>query len=154
MKVQQAFLKELMTLQACRNPYIVQILYWNMATAGHYFLVTELMVKGSLADCIKKDLAAGTTEFAWVDAAWGWRICMDALRGVCFLHSKGLVHNDLKPANILVDENNRGKVGDVGLAGDTGTRAEGATRAFAPPEVFKGGATDRSDMYSIGVVGA
>ncbi|MFT4843329.1 MAG: serine/threonine protein kinase [Candidatus Azotimanducaceae bacterium] len=75
-------------------------------------------------------------------------------------HLQGVVHRDLKPQNILVDENGRAKVIDFGIARSMANDAqwtEGGvvlgTLHYMSPEQLRGRAVDlRSDIYSLGVV--
>jgi serine/threonine-protein kinase len=74
-------------------------------------------------------------------------------RAVATAHDAGIVHGDLKPANIFIDRNGP-KVGDFGVARvldeETGATTLAATPAFAAPEVLRGGKpTKESDVYSL-----
>ncbi len=89
------------------------------------------------------------------------RIARGALEALAYIHANGVVHRDLKPENILVDENDRIKLIDFGIAGDTSARrltyANFTTALGTPdyisPEQVKGKRGDgRSDLYSMGVI--
>jgi len=88
---------------------------------------------------------------------WGHQIA----EGMAYLHTKGVVHRDLKPDNILVTTDDRLVIGDFGTAALDGARrltfkhlAESlGTPAYMSPEQVRGGRGDaRSDIYSWGVM--
>jgi len=97
-----------------------------------------------------------------------YRIVADVARALAYLHSRGLVHRDVKSSNILVtreaskDGAGTGppaaiaKLMDFGLAdttqATTGSRIHG-TVGYLPPETARGGRIDpRADIYSLGIV--
>ncbi|HEV8246236.1 MAG TPA: serine/threonine-protein kinase, partial [Polyangiaceae bacterium] len=71
------------------------------------------------------------------------------------LHRAGLLHGDVKPANIIVEQGGRTTFVDLGLAApwrDGGTTAEGLTPRYAAPELFEGKPlTVRAEVYALGV---
>jgi serine/threonine protein kinase len=78
------------------------------------------------------------------------------LSGLDRIHKSKLVHRDLKPENIFISESNQLMIGDMGLAkqmtSDSVDGVEGTT-IFMAPEVLSGeGATEKSDVFSLGVV--
>ena len=74
------------------------------------------------------------------------------LRTLAFVHARGLLHLDLKPANVLV-EAGRTRLLDFGLAGAEWSAASGATPAWAAPEQLRGAAVDRrTDLYAAGAL--
>jgi len=73
------------------------------------------------------------------------------------LHSRGIVHRDVKPANIIVSDTGRTTLVDLGMAketqdqGLTGSRELLGTAAYLAPEVIKGQAQHPgSDLYALG----
>ncbi|HTW79557.1 MAG TPA: serine/threonine-protein kinase [Terracidiphilus sp.] len=89
------------------------------------------------------------------------RIATEVLDALEYIHANGVVHRDLKPENIMVDENDRIKLIDFGIAGDAGARrltyanftAALGTPNYISPEQVKGKRGDgRSDLYSMGVI--
>lgn len=78
------------------------------------------------------------------------------LHALHFLQQNGIIHGDVKPSNLLVDKNNRIKLGDFGIArrmtGDPGSIIKGTTKYMAP-EVLSdqfGDVGPHSDLYSLG----
>src|SRR5262249_20675915 len=71
------------------------------------------------------------------------------------LHRAGLLHGDVKPANIIVEAGGRTTFVDLGLAApwrEGGTTAEGLTPRYAAPELFAGKPlTVRAEVYALGV---
>ena len=86
-------------------------------------------------------------------------MCLDAAKGMCFLHGEGIIHRDLKSANLLVDRSYRVKVCDFGLARALSTSTGGSRRRVGTPQydapevIVDGKPGDQfSDVYSFGVV--
>ena len=88
------------------------------------------------------------------------RYTIDVLKGLSFLHSQNppIIHRDIKPQNVIVDEQGNCFLIDMGISrifhknNEADTRVAG-TRAIAPPEQFGYSQTDvRSDIYSVGVL--
>lgn len=76
------------------------------------------------------------------------------LVGLRVCHDFGLVHRDVKPANVFLDEKGRALLGDLGLARlatDTGVPIAGTPRVRAPELFLAGNATKVSDVYAVGV---
>lgn len=85
------------------------------------------------------------------------RLAIDICEALVFCQKKGLIHRDIKPANILVDQNDRFKLGDFGgartLEQTIGGYSKQGTEYYMAPEVYLGrpyGAT--VDLYSLGLV--
>ena len=87
------------------------------------------------------------------------RLARELLSALAHVHAAGIVHRDVKPGNILLDEHDRSQLTDFGIArpqdGETMTQTGmvmGTIRYLAP-EVAEGGpATERSDLYAAGGV--
>ena len=88
------------------------------------------------------------------------RICrravlQDILNGVDYLHHRGILHNDLKPDNILVTRTGAARILDFGLSASSDSiyrGCQGGTDGYTAPEILRGGeaAGPASDIYSIG----
>lgn len=82
-------------------------------------------------------------------------ILRDCLAAVAALHREGVVHSDLKPANLMVKRTGNAKIIDIGSAfeHENPPPRRTCTPAYAAPEVLEGGeCTPRSDLCSLGYV--
>jgi serine/threonine protein kinase len=86
------------------------------------------------------------------------RMIVDVCRGLHFAHKMGVVHRDVKPANILVTRDRVVKILDFGIAriGDSDMTQSGmvlGTPSYISPELLKGAKVDyRADMWAVGVI--
>jgi serine/threonine protein kinase len=84
------------------------------------------------------------------------KLLRDVCQGLSEVHSKGLIHFDLKPENIFVSNNNEAFLGDFGLCSSTHDCSlfenEGDSR-YLDPNIFSGLSSLRSDIYSLGIMG-
>jgi eukaryotic-like serine/threonine-protein kinase len=85
-------------------------------------------------------------------------IALDILSGVAYAHSQGVIHCDLKPANIMIDTSGVARIMDFGIA-KTITNKNNENQGFlgtplyAAPERFSGSAPNQtSEMFSIGMI--
>src|SRR5882762_6625364 len=112
---------------------------------GQFYLVMELVERGSLDDLIEERTRLSEEEVleAGIQTAKGLRAA----------YAKGLIHRDVKPANILFADEHMAKIGDFGLAG-IAAEARGeiwGTPYYVAPERLNYQPEDfRSDIYSLG----
>ena len=86
-----------------------------------------------------------------------FKLGMDIAQGLHDCHNKGVIHRDVKPENIFVNESGNFKLGDFGVSRNTPGSQDvlsfKGTLGYMAPEVYKMQATDaRSDIYSLGMV--
>eukprot|EP01121_Diplochlamys_sp_Union-15-3_P022745 TRINITY_DN977_c0_g2_i2.p1 TRINITY_DN977_c0_g2~~TRINITY_DN977_c0_g2_i2.p1 ORF type:complete len:404 (-),score=60.51 TRINITY_DN977_c0_g2_i2:32-1204(-) len=152
-KVLSQFLKEVEIMTHLRHPNIV--LYMGACTEpGELAIVTELVPKGNLHDLLHNSAIE-------ISLVLKLKMAKDIAQGMNWLHcSKPLViHRDLKPTNLLVDNDWTIKVCDFGLSTacpnilkDDGTEPPG-TPLWMSPEILKGKPlTEKADVYSYGLV--
>ncbi len=145
-KLVESFLREARTAAALNHPNIVQI-YSCGQEAGQPYIAMELVSGGRLDEM----MADGKT----VKEARLLEIALDVSEGLKAANGVGLVHGDIKPANILLDKNGTAKVVDFGLAQFVNAQqARGevwGTPFYISPERARGALADhRSDIYSLG----
>jgi serine/threonine protein kinase len=137
------FLDEARCLALFEDPRIVRILDINR-TAERPFLLMEHVDGFTLSEI------GPSLEFAQRA-----RLMADVAEAIEHAHRLGVLHHDLKPANVLVDASLAPKVLDFGLARATGRAGRGVgTLAYMAPERLEpAGTVDaRSDVYSLGVM--
>ncbi len=144
-----SFEREAQLLARVNDPGIVQIFDVGQADQGMYY-VEELVDGGSLAERIRRG------------ALPTWEACELALQLCSALgqaHAHGVVHRDVKPANVLISADGRAKVGDFGVAllaegtSDGGGATVVGTPRYMAPEQARGElSTPATDIYSLGVV--
>ncbi|MBP7936061.1 MAG: SUMF1/EgtB/PvdO family nonheme iron enzyme [Phycisphaerae bacterium] len=92
-------------LRLDRHPHVVTLLDAGLDSDPPFYVI-DLLSGGSLQQFVRPDAPAGRTKVI----EWARQMC-DALG---YVHRKGLIHCDLKPANVLVDEQDRVRVVDFG----------------------------------------
>jgi serine/threonine-protein kinase len=148
----ERFLREAKSLAALDHPHIVRI-YAMGEEKGHHYAAMEFIDGASLQDILdqKKRLPVG-------DAVQITLVCAAALEHA---HDLGIIHRDVKPANILVSRDGMAKVADFGLVKlvqadmsmtATGTGL-GTPEYMAPEQSYDARtATPASDVFSLGAM--
>lgn len=110
-------------------------------------------VWGMLQELCHTTLSEAMASDAWTPRR-AERAFRDATRAVAFLHSKGVVHRDVKPDNLMLRQDGTTVLIDFGLAADDGiVQGPAGSHPYAAPEVFRGpydGA--KADVWSLGVL--
>ncbi len=119
---------------------------------GHHYFTMKLIDGGSLAGAMP-ELRRDPRQFADKVA--------QVAEAIDYAHRRGILHRDIKPANILISEDGRPLVTDLGLAKRiqadsdlTGTGAIVGTPAYMPPEQASGSkeVTTAADVFAIGAI--
>jgi len=136
-------------LASISSPNILKIHYAETICDEWALFITDLCKYGDLDDFFSK------TPISVKNAL----ICAyDILSGISILHSKKLVHRDLKPQNILIDENQKPLIGYFGSVkivpdGKDCIPGSGHSILYRPPEGFvSGNYYYNSDIYQVGIV--
>ncbi|HEU4947242.1 MAG TPA: serine/threonine-protein kinase [Kribbella sp.] len=149
--VRRRFLAEGRFLRRVDSPYVVGVHDVGETEDGRPYLVLTYADGGSLADRIK----AGPLEVGKVVD-----VVSQAGRGLQQLHNHGVLHRDVKPANVLFRSDppgERAMLGDLGLGKSLEAVSQltmpGGTPAYVAPEQVMGEQLDqRADLYSLGAV--
>jgi hypothetical protein len=147
----ERFLREAKAAGQLRHRHIVPV-YEAGTVDGEYYIVSAFIAGRTLAAAVE-----GPLEFP--RAA---RIVRHLAEALAFAHHRGIVHRDVKPANVMLDDEDQPMLMDFGLAHRQDLEGkltkEGAilgTPAYMPPEQAEGKSGDpvpASDQYSLGVI--
>jgi len=143
------FRTEARLVASLADPHVVAIYDWGVD--GQAFLVTEYLGGGSLRSILSSGRTLSPSQMLTV--------ALEACRALDHAHRQGIVHRDVKPANLLFGEDARLRIADFGLAEAlTGTSSREifggggviGTARYASPEQAQGSPLDgRSDVYSL-----
>src|SRR6202012_107794 len=145
----ERFKREASSAAGLSHPNIVGIFdrgEWN----GTYYIAMEYVAGGSLKALVR--------ETGPLDPALAIDTVIQILRAARFAHRRGVIHRDLKPHNVIVDDSGHAKVTDFGIARAgasdmTETGSIMGTAQYLSPEQAQGRAVEAgSDLYSVGVV--
>ena len=147
------FEREAKSIAKISHPNIVSVLDFGQNDEdGVYYMVIEFVDGTSLAKLIAEKLVVPLEEFL--------PIIIQCLAGLQHVVMQGVIHRDIKPDNILIENSGVAKLADFGLAKDVNSQdtdltAAGSamgTPAYMSPEQCMGRPLDgRSDIYSLGV---
>jgi len=140
-----AFLQEARAAAALSHPNLVQVFDLG-EEGGNYFSIMEFLPGGNLEQDLRDH-----GPLPWRDAARAACQCAMALEHA---RSKGLLHHDVKPGNLLLAADGSVKLADLGLAGALAeggkTLSAGSPHYMAPERIRKRPLDARSDLYSLG----
>ncbi len=148
----ERFLRESRVVATWRHEHIVQI-YYAGDEDGLYYFVMEYIDGGDLGVY----LAQHVTDRAHVPLAEVLRIGYAVAQALDYAHVRGVIHRDVKPANVLLARDGRVVLTDFGLALDVqqGSLGEvfGSSLYIAPEQARRSAdAVPQSDLYALGVI--
>jgi eukaryotic-like serine/threonine-protein kinase len=145
----ERFRREAQAAAGLQHPNVVSV-YDRGAYDDTFYIAMEYLPGRSLKQLIRRE--------APVDQLRAIDIAIQILKAARFAHRHGVIHRDLKPHNVIVDETDHAKVTDFGIARAgasdmTETGSIMGTAQYLSPEQAQGHAVSASsDLYSIGVV--
>ena len=160
---QRKVMREVMIAQRLQFPSLSSILYFS--TSSERWCTVSLQAKCSLGKMLK-DADRGIPQ-SWENASgqtveWNSTkraICAIGIAGgLAFMHKKGFIHRDIKPDNVLLDENMHPLITDFGLARELPKGVEAITQAigtplYMAPEVLTGDTYGApADVYAFGML--
>lgn len=158
-RAKRLFLREAEALRRLAHPNVTHF-FALVDHEGELALVMEFVEGKPLSDVIQHALAHRTNPMLpCLPFAHAWHYFAQLLGALAAVHQLGILHRDVKPANILVRSDGVAKLTDFGIAripaeeaANTGGIAPG-TGAYMSPEAVQGQALDaRSDLYSAAIV--
>ena len=141
------FRREAHTAAALSHPNLVDV--YDFSEEGERpYLVMQFVPGENLAERLERGRSVDCGQLA-----------RELLEALAHIHGAGILHRDVKPANVIVEPGGTAKLIDFGIAlprdatALTSTGLVLGTERYAAPEVMEGGAaTERSDLYSCGLV--
>ncbi|HYF66349.1 MAG TPA: serine/threonine-protein kinase, partial [Herpetosiphonaceae bacterium] len=146
------FAREAQAIAQLEHPHIVRLYQYGDAD-GLLYMAMEY-VDGTTLDARTRQYRDGGQRMPIAEA-------VALLRPICaaldYAHRRGVIHRDVKPANILIDRQGRAVLADFGLAllTDSGTRGEifGTPHYMAPEQaISSANVAPQSDLYAVGVM--
>jgi serine/threonine-protein kinase len=149
------FVLEAAALARLRHPNTITAFDFGHDEAGRYFLVTEFVMGTSVARLLRVEKLFSATR--------ALRIAYQVTRSLGEAHKVGIVHRDMKPANLMVEDSEEGehvKVLDFGVVkmmddDQDLTQVDqvvGSPRYMAPEQVQNADVDARTDVYALGIV--
>jgi serine/threonine-protein kinase len=150
-KLRERFLREARTAAKLSHPNIIPI-HAVEEIGGFVFFAMAYIEGETLTERVRRRGPLAPSEAS--------RVLRDVAWALAYAHGQGVIHRDVKPDNILLENNGRVLVADFGIAsvvagaGALSTGEVVGTPEFMSPEQALGEAVDaRSDLYSLGIVG-
>ena len=152
----ERFRREARAVAQLNHPHVVGVIDAGEDGQGGSFIVLEYIEGETLKERIRRQ---GTTQPAGMPVSEAVAYAIEISRALGAAHLRGIVHRDVKPQNVLIDDEGAAKVTDFGIAltrDQAGLTADGrvlGTTDYVSPEQALGHpVTGQSDLYSLGIV--
>jgi predicted Ser/Thr protein kinase len=148
-KYRERFYREASAAGQLLHPAIATVFDVGHTDDGTPFLVMEYVKGETLRELLEKGKPTLDETL---------QIARDVLEALSFAHAQGIVHRDVKPSNIMVTAERRGKIMDFGIAHVMGSELTaggdlfGSPYYMAPEQLAKGPITARTDLFAFAVV--
>ncbi|GMH05824.1 hypothetical protein Nepgr_007664 [Nepenthes gracilis] len=152
------FLAELSVIACLRHKNLVQLQGWCVEN-GELLLVYEFMANGSLDKALYAEPQAAAHTLTW---PCRYNIAVGLASVLTYMHQEceqQVIHRDIKTSNVMLDANHSPRLGDFGLArlmdhdrSPVSTLTAGTMGYLAPEYLQCGKATEKTDVFSYGVV--
>jgi len=145
----ERFRREASSAAGLQHPNVVGV-YDRGEWDGTYYIAMEHLEGRSLKEVVRQE--------APLDPVRAIDLTIQILKAARFAHKRGIIHRDLKPHNVIVDDEDRAKVTDFGIARAgasdmTETGSIMGTAQYLSPEQAQGHAVSaQSDLYAVGVI--
>jgi serine/threonine protein kinase len=150
------FEREISALPKLNHPCVLRFLGYRLPEDDQCAeIYMEYASNGSLASVLTKAASKPAPSF-WNATGIAIIICGIVL-GMRFIHSRGFIHYDLKPSNILLNGQGRTLIADFGTARDSSFDCtlsnDPGTVPYSAPEMFDGSSpTSKADVFSFGII--
>lgn len=149
-KEQEECIRETRVLSSLDSNFIIKY-YDSFLEQGKLYIITEYASNGNLHDFIKKQPDE-------LDEDLVWKLFLQILLGLNHMHSKKILHRDIKTLNVFLDDGLNVKLGDMGVAKILSTNTNFAktivgTPYYLSPELCEDKPyNEKSDVWALGVI--
>ncbi|KAF9643873.1 kinase-like protein [Thelephora ganbajun] len=155
-RIRRTFCREVMTWRTLRHPNVLPLLGMTM-TENQFVMVSEWMYNGNINEFLRRNGASANRL----------ELLRDTTKGLVYMHDQGIVHGDLKGANIMIDKDGHARLADFSLVTSIPDQStfvssciEGGTIPWMSPELLDPESFDLkerrptrgSDCYALGMV--
>ena len=159
----KAFVREVELAKRLKFPTLSRVLYWDVSSERGWLSIS-IRQRDTLKHAL--EMASTGNPLTWKNSE-GETVTWDATKraitafgvaaGLCYMHERDLIHRDMKPDNILLDENMFPMITDFGLSrllpsGQAEVTEMVGTPLYMAPEVASGRYTTSADVYSYGLI--